>query len=369
MYTVEGAYASAIIYSHTAEDYAIAQVRAICDNEASEGCRVRVMPDVHPGKAGPVGLAMTVGGRILPGLIGADIGCGVSYFCIREKKIEYGKLDTVIREHIPAGMKLRKDAHHRSVEFDTGELRCGRHVNGEKARLSLGTLGGGNHFLELDRDEDGSIYVLVHSGSRHLGVEVTEYYLAEGQKFLKAQGVNVPYALTWLDGRLMEDYLHDLGAVQSFASLNREIILSGLAKYMKWKTERAGECIHNYVDENRILRKGAVAAYEGMEVVIPVNMRDGVILGRGKGNPDWNCSAPHGAGRVLKRGDVEKQHTVSEYRAFMKGIYSPTIGKGTLDEAPFAYRGLMEITEAVADTVTVEKVIRPVYNYKAEERR
>ena len=365
MQTIQGVYNSAFIYSHTAEAYALAQIQAICDNEAAAGSRICVMPDVHPGKVGPIGLTMTVGNRVIPHLIGVDMGCGIRYIRIKEKKIEYQKLDTVIRSCIPVGNQIRKETHRRSPEFDFSSLLCRRHIQEEKAFCSLGTLGGGNHFLELDRDAEGNLYVFVHSGSRHLGVEVTEFYVREGQRRLKEQGIQVPYELTYLEGSLMEDYLHDLAKVQKFAGLNREIILYELAKQMKWKPEGFGESVHNYVDENCILRKGAASAQKGEEVLIPINMKDGILLGTGKGNPEWNFSAPHGAGRIKNREAVKNQHTLAEYKKVMKGIYSPTISKDTLDEAPFAYRGMQEIQEAISETVEITDILKPIYNYKA----
>lgn len=369
MQKIKGKYAEAVVYSDTAEDYALAQVKMICDQEAAAGSRIALMPDVHPGKIGPVGLTMTPGDRILPGLIGVDMGCGISYVRIKETKVEFQKLDSVIRQNIPVGSKIRKEPHLYSTDFDLSKLICKKHVNETKALLSLGTLGGGNHFLELDRDEEGFLYVMVHSGSRNTGREVSEYYMKQGQKHLKKTGMQVPYELTYLEGQLMEEYLHDLAEVQRYAMLNREIILTELVRRMKWKEVSYGESIHNYVDEDGILRKGAVSARVDEEVIIPVNMKDGIILGTGKGNPDWNASAPHGAGRIMRRDEVKKKHTVSEYKEMMKGVYSPTIGKETLDEAPFAYRRMDQILPAIADTVEVKKILKPLYNYKAAEER
>ncbi|MDY3240883.1 MAG: RtcB family protein [Anaerovoracaceae bacterium] len=369
MLQIKGHYASAVIYSQTAEDHAKAQVKMICDQPAAAGSNIRIMPDIHPGKIGPIGLTMTLGERILPGLLGVDIGCGISYIQIKNTKIEYQKLDRVIRDFIPTGSKIRTQAHALSRDFDFGGLLCRKHVDEAKAFRSLGTLGGGNHFIEVDRDEAGNLYVFVHSGSRRLGREVAEHYMREGQRQLKARGMEVPYELTWLEGDLMEAYLHDVWEVQGFAMLNREIILTELARQMKWKTVRFGESVHNYVDENRILRKGAAQAYDGDEVIIPVNMRDGILLGLGKGNPDWNFSVPHGAGRILNREQARQNHTVSEFREAMKGIHSPTICRETLDEAPFAYRTMEEILDAIGESASVEQILRPVYNYKAAEER
>ncbi|MBQ8821207.1 MAG: RtcB family protein [Lachnospiraceae bacterium] len=371
MKTVTGAYSTAKIFTDNVEDYAIAQIQMICDNETAKDSKICVMPDVHPGKVGPVGLTMTVGERVLPNLIGVDIGCGMSTMQIKEKRIEFQKLDKVIREEIPSGSSIRKTAHHFSEEFDFSRLLCAKHIGSRNALLSLGTLGGGNHFLEGDVDQEGKLYITVHSGSRHLGVEVTDYYLKEGQRELKARGLQVPYELTWLEGELKEAYIHDLLVVQDYAALNREIILHQLAKSMKWKVQDYISCIHNYIAEEDgalMLRKGAISAKENQEVIIPINMRDGIILGKGLGNKVWNQSAPHGSGRIMKRSDVAGEYTVSGFKKAMEGIYCSCIGKDTLDESPMAYRGIDEIAEAVKDTVKIEKIIRPVYNFKAGGR-
>lgn len=379
---INGAYASAQIFTTNNKDtaidqYACAQLQMICDQKSSVGCRIRVMPDVHPGKVGTIGLTMTIGQQLMPNLIGIDIGCGMTLARIKTKKIEYQKLDTVIRDSVPSGFSIRRKAHRFAEDFDFTTLRCARHIRTDKAVRSLGSLGSGNHFIEADTDDAKNLYVVIHSGSRHLGKEVTEYYLNEGQKMLRSNGLTVPYETTWLEGSLMEDYLHDLQIVQQFASLNRTIILDELVKGMKWKLLDSYECIHNYVDASTdtiqafgspILRKGAISAKKGEKVIIPINMRDGIILGTGVGNTDWNCSAPHGAGRIMKREDVKNNYTVSAFKSEMKGIYSSCISKDTLDEAPFAYRAIDEIAEVISDTAAINKIIRPIYNFKADSQ-
>jgi len=373
MKTVNGVYTSAKIFNtntteYSIDDYAIAQLQALCDNEAFEGCTIRVMPDVHPGKVGTIGFTSTLGKQILPNVIGIDMGCGMTLAQVKGKIKEFQKLDVVIRENIPSGFSTRKIVHHMAEQIDLTKLYCYKHIFEEKALLSLGTLGGGNHFIELDTDDDNNIYLVVHTGSRHLGKEVTEYYLTEGQRHLKACGIDTPYETTYLEGEFMEAYLHDLRIVQDFATLNREIILAEIVKGMKWKVLDSYSCIHNYVDfstDTPILRKGAISAKEGEPVIIPINMRDGILLGTGLGNPDWNYSAPHGAGRIMKREDVKANYTVSAFKSAMKGIYSSCISKDTLDEAPFAYRNLDSIRDVISDTVSVEKVIKPIYNFKA----
>lgn len=381
MEIITGSYTSAQIFTTnnpvTAIDpYAKSQIQMICDLESSKGCRIRVMPDVHPGKVGTIGLTMTIGQKIIPNLIGIDIGCGMTLAQIKNKKIEYQKLDSVIRESIPSGFSIRTKAHRLADCFDFKELRCHEHIQTTKAMLSLGSLGSGNHFIEADQDNSGSLYIVIHSGSRHLGKEVTEYYINEGQKLLKSKGLSIPYEITWLDGTLMDNYLHDLQIVQQFASLNRKIILDELVKNMKWKILDSYECIHNYVDNSTetlhtfgsaILRKGAISAKSNEKVVIPINMRDGILLGTGLGNTDWNCSAPHGSGRILKREDVKNHFTVSHFKSEMKEIYSNCINKSTLDEAPFAYRTIKDITDVISDSVTINKILHPIYNFKAGE--
>lgn len=373
METVKGIYAEAKIYTtnnkeNALDDYARAQLQAICDNKVSEESIIRVMPDVHPGKVGTIGLTMTVGKAIMPNLIGIDIGCGMSMVKIKKKKLEFQKLDKVIRENIPVGSDVRKNIHAWAEDFAFDRLNCVSSIRLDKAKKSLGTLGGGNHFIEIDQSEQGELYILVHSGSRHLGKEVTEFYLNQGQKVLKERGEEVPYELTYLEGNLMEAYLQDLQVLQEYASLNREIMIREILKGMKLKAEEEYDCIHNYVDfsgETPLLRKGAISAKQGELCIIPINMKDGVILARGRGNSDWNMSAPHGSGRVTKRTEVANQYTVSAFKSEMKGIYSSCIGKDTLDEAPMAYRNMEDMLEVIGDTVEVEQILRPVYNFKA----
>ena len=373
MKTIHGVYTSAKIFNtekenNTMDDYALAQLKALCDNQAFDGCTIRIMPDVHPGKVGTIGFTSTLGKQVLPNVIGIDIGCGMSLAKVKGKTKEFQKLDVVIRDHVPSGYSIRKTIHSMAQELDLTKLLCYKHIFEEKALLSLGTLGGGNHFIELDVDDEKNTYLVVHSGSRHLGKEVTEYYLSMGQRQLKSKGIEIPYETTYLEGELLDAYLHDLAIVQEFASLNREIILAEITKHMKWKILDSYSCIHNYVDfrlDTPILRKGAISAQKDEPVIIPINMRDGILLGTGLGNADWNYSAPHGAGRIMKREDVKANYTVSNFKSAMKGIYSSCINKETLDEAPFAYRDLNSIQDAIQETVAMEKVIKPIYNFKA----
>ena len=382
MITIYGKYTNALVYTvenelYALEDYARKQLQMICNHPSAEGSVVRVMPDVHPGKVGTIGLTMTVGDCILPSLVGVDIGCGMTMAKVKTKGLQFQQLDSVIRENVPVGPRIREKEHKYADRIDLSELRCYKGINARKANRSVGTLGGGNHFIEVDKDDEGNIYLVIHSGSRHLGMEVADYYLRTGQKEMqmKKQGY-ASYEMTCLSGELMEDYLHDIKIIQEFARLNRDAIIDSIVNGMKWKIEDTFTCIHNYVDftgvddrnsdeDKPILRKGAISAREGERVIIPINMRDGIILGTGLSNPEWNYSAPHGAGRIYKRSEVAEHHTVSDFKKAMDGIYSICINKDTLDESPFAYRGIDDIAAVIKDTVKIDKIIKPVYNYKA----
>lgn len=380
MLTIYGKYTNATVYTvenelYALEDYARKQLQMICNHPSAEGSSIKVMPDVHPGKVGTIGLTMTVGDSILPSLVGVDIGCGMTMAKVKTKGIHFRQLDSVIRETVPVGPRIREKEHKYADRIDLSELRCARNINARKASRSVGTLGGGNHFIEVDKDEEGNVYLVVHSGSRHLGMEVADYYLRTGQKEMqmKKQGY-ASYEMTCLTGQLMEDYLHDIEIIQEFARLNRDAIIDSIVGGMKWKIEESFTCIHNYVDfsdvkpgndAKPILRKGAISAKEGEKVIIPINMRDGIILGTGLGNVDWNFSAPHGAGRIYRRSEVAEHHTVSDFKKAMDGIYSICINKDTLDESPFAYRGIEDIAAVIGETVHIDKIIKPIYNYKA----
>jgi RNA-splicing ligase RtcB len=374
MITIYGKFTNAEVYNvenelYALEDYARKQLQMICDHPSAEGSKIRVMPDVHPGKVGTIGLTMTVGDSILPSLVGVDIGCGMTMAKVKTKGLQFQQLDSVIRDKVPVGPRIREKEHKYADRIDLSELRCYKSINARKANRSIGTLGGGNHFIEVDKDEEGAVYLVIHSGSRHLGMEVADYYLRTGQKEsqMKKQGY-ASYEMTCLTGELMDDYLHDIKIIQEFARLNREAIIDSIVNGMKWKIEDSFTCIHNYVDfsgEKPILRKGAISAKEGEQVIIPINMRDGIILGMGLGNADWNFSAPHGAGRIYRRSEVAEHHTVSDFKKVMEGIYSICINKDTLDESPFAYRGIDDIAAVIKDTVRIDKIVRPIYNYKA----
>ncbi|MBQ1326967.1 MAG: RtcB family protein [Eubacterium sp.] len=374
MITIYGKYTNAKVYTvenelYSLDEYARKQLQMICDNPVAQGSKIRVMPDVHPGKVGTIGFTMTVKDVILPSLVGVDIGCGMTIAKIKSKALQFQQLDSVIRENVPVGPAIQRKEHKFADRIDLSKLKSAKSISEAKAKLSIGTLGGGNHFIEVDKDEEENIYLTVHSGSRHLGIEVAEYYLRAGQKEMqrKKQGY-ASYEMTSLTGELMEDYFYDLEIIQDFARINREAIIESIVKGMKWKVEDSFCVVHNYVDFSGnapLLRKGAISAKDGERVIIPINMRDGIILGTGLGNPEWNYSAPHGAGRIYRRSEVVEHHTVSEFKKEMEGIHSICINKDTLDESPFAYRKIDDIAKVIRDTIRIDKIIKPVYNYKA----
>lgn len=372
---IQGVYTSAIIFTEDIEQSAVAQIQHLCDSEVVAGSKIRIMPDVHPGKIATIGTTMTILDKVIPNMTGADIGCGMTCVTIKKTHFEGKKLDRVIRERIPSGMAVRTKLHRYCLEMELKDLHCFRHINEEKAWFSLGTLGGGNHFIELDQDEEKNLYLIIHSGSRHLGAEVCTYYQNLAYKQAKKKGISIAQPVAYLEGEAMEDYLYDLRIVQEFASLNRACMVDEIVKGMGFKVLDQLETIHNYIDLNEpsqqvrgILRKGAVSAKKGERLIIPINMKEGVLLCTGKGNEDWNCSAPHGAGRRYSREEVKKKFTVSAFQKQMTGIYCSCISANTLDEAPFAYRTREEIQKEIEDTVTIEKILQPIYNFKAQGR-
>ena len=367
MKTVKGTYAEAKIFTDDAEDHAVAQVKMICDNQVSEGSKIRLMPDIHPGMVGPIGLSMTVTDRVIPQLLGVDIGCGMTCVKLNKNTVEFQKLDRVIRENIPSGFAIRKEPHYMAEEFSCERLHCVRHINRQKAERSLGTLGSGNHFIELDRGADGSMYLVVHTGSRHLGEEVAEYYTKLASASLKEQGMEVPYYMSYLERDKKDAYAEDVQTVQDYAEWNRQIIVREILKGMKWKAVEQFSVAHNYLDASGMLRKGAIAAGKEAKVIIPANMRDGMILGIGLGNEDWNCSAPHGSGRLMSRRTAFQALSMEEFKREMDGIYTTCVLPETLDESPMAYKSIEEIVAQIGPTAEIATRIRPVYNFKAAD--
>ena len=400
MLEVSGKYNSAKIFTDVVDQASIAQVIALCSQEFSRGSRIRMMPDIHAGKGCTVGTTMTVTDKVCPSLVGVDIGCGMETVRLREDHFQPQQLDKLIRQRIPSGFAVREKPHRYLEKLDLSDLCCRRSVDIPRAEKSLGTLGGGNHFIEVDRDDEGSLYLIIHSGSRRLGLEVAKFYQdeayqrlngsskadaqalaarlkAEGrekeiQKALKAlrntKRTAVPYLLAYAEGELLEQYLHDMAIVQEFAALSRQAMADEILRGLKLHAEETFTTIHNYIDTRAmVLRKGAVSARAGERLLIPINMRDGSLLCVGKGNEDWNCSAPHGAGRLMSRSEAKQSFTVSQFKKEMDGIYTTSVGSSTLDECPMAYKAMEDIVGNIGETVEIEKVIRPVYNFKAGE--
>ena len=384
------------MFTDVVDAESIAQVISLLNQPYCAGSRVRMMPDIHAGAGCTVGTTMTVGDKICPNLVGVDIGCGMETVILKEKHMELQKLDKLIRAEIPSGFAIRNKPHRYAKEIDLTELRCAKHVDLLRAEKSIGTLGGGNHFIEANRDGEGNLYLVIHSGSRRLGLEICNYYQNEGFKALnsrkvetdaliadlKRQGrereieavlrelkfrpVNIPKPLAYLEGWLLEDYLHDMAIAQRYADLNRKAMTDTILKGMGLKAADRFTTVHNYIDlEHGILRKGSVSAQAGERLLIPINMRDGSLICVGKGNEDWNCSAPHGAGRLLSRSAAKQSFTVHEFKKQMEGIYTTSVGAATLDECPMAYKSMADIVDNIGPTAEIVNIIKPIYNFKA----
>jgi len=400
MLLLNGKFNSAKVFTEVIDPTAVAQITELCNQPMSEGSQIRIMPDVHAGAGCTIGTTMHITDKVVPNLVGVDIGCGMETVKLKETHIELQKLDKLIYEKIPSGFEIRDKAHRYCERIDLTELYCYDHINPVRAERSIGTLGGGNHFIEADKGEDGSIYIVIHSGSRHLGVETAKFYQEEAYKRLngsskkdideliermKSEGrdkqiqseitklkntkfTDVPKHLAYCEGELFEQYIHDMKIVQQFAMLNRQAMMDEIIKGMHLHAVEQFTTIHNYIDtDTMILRKGAVSAQAGEKLLIPINMRDGSLICTGKGNPDWNCSAPHGAGRLMSRSAAKQSFTVSEFRKQMDGIYTTSVNAQTLDECPMAYKSIDDIVDNIGDTVVINEIIKPIYNFKAGE--
>lgn len=426
MFEIKGKVNTAICYGTNVEQDAIDQIRRMCNYPMTEGSQIRIMPDVHFGKGCTIGTTMTVKDKVVPNVVGVDIGCGMYTLPLGKGDIDFEKLDAAAH-YIPSGKNTWEG---RQEKFDLTELRCYRLLkNTKRLERSLGTLGGGNHFIEVDQTEDGRNYLVIHSGSRNLGKQVADLYqqlavdLDKGKeeyfqkrdvliKEYKEQGraseiqsalkelywdkkeTTMPSDLCYLYGIYLEDYLHDVEICQRFARRNRELMAEILMERSGIKVEAgldaagldatwidaagigdpaAGTApgfhtIHNYIDtDEMILRKGAIAAHEDEIVLIPINMRDGSILARGRGSKEWNYSAPHGAGRIMSRAQAKRTLDMEEYQETMKGIYTTCINQRTLDEAPMAYKSMDEIISVIAESVDIIEIMKPIYNFKASD--
>lgn len=396
MFDLNGKCTTARIFTDNIENEAISQIYELCNQEFVKDCKVRIMPDVHAGKGCTIGTTMEIKDKVVPNLVGVDISCGM--FCIRlkEKEIDFKKLDDIIRKHIPSGMNVREKAIDSSEIRKIGlqKLKCINNINIDRAEKSLGSLGGGNHFIEINVDEEKNLYLVIHSGSRYLGKQVAEYYqkmaindltnstkekIALIQK-LKNEGRDkeiecalkmfdkpkIPSYLAYLEGIHLKNYLYDVGIIQEYANMNRKTMANEIITRMGLSIEEEFTTCHNYIDlDNMILRKGAISAQKGEKLIIPINMRDGSIIGVGKGNPDWNYSAPHGAGRIMSRSKAKELVSLEEFKKSMSDVWTTSVCQSTIDESPMVYKPIEEIVENIKDTVTIERIIKPVYNFKA----
>lgn len=397
MIELKGKFAEAKVFTDVVDNESISQVINLLNQPYVEGSKVRMMPDIHAGAGCTIGTTMTIKDKICPNLVGVDIGCGMETIRIKETHIEPQKLDKVIRANIPSGFEIRSVPHRYAKDIDLSDLHCAKRVNTNRAYNSIGTLGGGNHFIEANKDETGNIYIVVHSGSRHLGLEIANFYQESAYKSLtsyskeeidavitqlkesglqkeiqnilkemKAKKSPVPKPLAYVEGDMFERYLHDMKIAQKFASLNRQAMMDIIVKEMGLHVVEQFTTIHNYIDvDNMILRKGSVSAKDGERLIIPINMRDGSLICTGKGNSDWNYSAPHGAGRLMSRSAAKETFTVSEFKKQMEGIFTTSVNRSTLDECPMAYKSIEDIVGNIEPTVSIDAILKPIYNFKA----
>lgn len=389
MIELSGRYATAICYTDNMDDSAISQIINLCNQPYTKDSHIRIMPDVHAGAGCTIGTTMLIEDKVCPNLVGVDIGCGMQLYKIQSESIDFAKLDEVVNS-IPSGRSIWADEQNCPIPIEDIHAP----VKISYAKRSYGTLGGGNHFIEVDKDNKGFHYLIIHSGSRHLGLEVAKHYqkqastnrepldelidtlksegrhseISEAIKELKRENPSIPKDLAYISGRVLDDYLHDINIAQSFASGNRKKIAQTIISKMGWECSWELETIHNYIELGKpnILRKGAVSAKDGEYLLIPINMAEGSLLCIGKGNPEWNYSAPHGAGRICSRGDAFKSQSLSSYVESMQGIYSTSVCQSTLDESPGCYKSISEITDNIGPTVEIVEHLKPVYNFKAK---
>ena len=398
MIVLKGKFGDCKIFTDNADTNALEQVKALLNNSISLNSNIRIMPDIHMGAGiSPIGLTMNITDKVIPYCIGVDIGCGMLVQTLKDSHIELGKLDKVIHANVPAGFSIHKKAHRWANDTRIQELRCKAELpNMHKFHLAIGTLGGGNHFIEVNKDEAGQLFLVIHTGSRNLGKQIADYYqqkaydtmllkrdgermaivntlrgtgreseIPEAIKYFTENNPVIEKAMAYCEGQLMDDYLHDMAIAQEYASLNRKAIADIIQCGMRWKVEDEFETIHNYIDmETMILRKGAVRAEKGEILIVPMNPSYGSLICVGLGNEDWNFSAPHGGGRAMSRKAAKEKFTTADFKKAMEGIFTTTISKDTIDECPMAYKDPQEIIENIKDTVNVVNHIVPVYNFK-----
>lgn len=398
MFEIKGKYNTAKIFTNVVDENAIAQAIELLNQRYVKDSKIRFMPDIHAGAGCTIGTTMTITDAICPNLVGVDIGCGMFVIKLNASFVDLEQLDKIIHEFVPAGCAIQKDKHPLAtqVEETLKDLKCFKFINYGRALLSIGTLGGGNHFIELAKNSEDELYLIIHSGSRHLGLEIAKYYQDMAKEvadwwikanrqatieYLKWQGreneiqetlktlpstSSTSKDLAYVDGELFDDYIHDMKIAQAYADINRKAIAETILTKMGITSCEAFTTIHNYIDtDNMILRKGAVSAQLDEKLIIPINMRDGSLICRGKGNPDWNYSAPHGAGRLFSRSAAKENFTVEEFKESMSGIYTTSVNQSTLDECPMAYKSIEDIVNNINDTVDIIDIIKPIYNFKA----
>ena len=404
MIELKGKYNNCKVYTDNIDNETISQLINLLNQEFIKDNTIRIMPDCHAGKGCVIGTTMTIKDKIVPNLVGVDIGCGMSAIKLKEKEIDYTKLDEIIHKYVPSGCNIHKEIKQNFDELD----KVIAPINKNNALKSIGTLGGGNHFIECDIDNDNNLWLVVHTGSRHLGIEVCDYYQNLAYEHLKNKinggdlntkkreliskykqtgrekeissalrkldedyreiFPNVPKELAYVEEEDMKKYLHDMNIVQKYAKKNREVIVNNIVKNMNLTIVESFDTIHNYIDiDNMILRKGSISAQAGEKVIIPMNMRDGSLICMGKGNSDWNYSAPHGAGRILSRSKAKNIIDFKDFEESMRGIYTTSVALSTIDESPFVYKPMNEIIKNIKETVDIVSCIKPVYNYKAKD--
>ncbi|WP_270607166.1 RtcB family protein [Bacillus mobilis] len=394
MLKLQGKYNEAKVFTNNVDETATGQIIDLCNQEFVKNSQIRIMPDTHAGAGCTIGTTMTIQDKIVPNLVGVDIGCGMEVAVIDKKKeeINFDCLDETIRKFVPSGFRIRDKEHRFSKMIDFDGVKAPYTL--QRAQKSIGTLGGGNHFIELNEDEKGNVYIVIHSGSRNLGKQIAEYY----QNFAYEQLINVTSMkdeiikrlteegrakeiqetlrgiqkpkirkeLAYLEGQGFKDYMNDMNIAQKYAALNRKAMIDEIVTKMDWKITDQFTTIHNYIDiENMILRKGAISAQKDERVIIPINMRDGSIIAFGKGNPDWNFSGPHGAGRIMSRKKAKELLSLEDFQNTMTEVWTTSVVESTIDEAPMVYKPMDEIIENTKETIDIKHIIKPLYNFKA----
>src|SRR5574344_2063346 len=394
MIEINRKYNNAIIYTDNVEQTAISQIIELCNQEFVKDSNIRIMPDCHAGAGCTIGTTMTIKDKVVPNLVGVDIGCGMLTVTLKDKEIDFQKLDNIIRKYVPNGQNVRETYNKNNTKVDLTKLLCKNYINMDRAMKGLGTLGSGNHFIEINKDDEGYLYLVIHSGSRYLGKQVAEYYKELAYKTLSNNSINkieliarlkregkqyqiqeelkkikpikVNKQLAYLEGQNLKDYLYDMRIVQEYATINRITMAEDIITRMGLNTDYCFTTTHNYIDlDNMILRKGAISAQKDEIVLIPMNMRDGSLICKGKGNKNWNYSAPHGAGRILSRSKAKDKITLDEFKDSMEGIWSSSVCESTIDESPMTYKPMQEIIDNIGDTVDIIDIIKPLYNFKS----